>query len=260
MGERDRPPIGVFTPTPVESTNIIGRMEKLDRLLTRVGDRVEELPAIKQEVEHTAKQVVALDTKLEYVRERIGKAEDKIEQGHQCKRTSTIEQLKAVQVGTSARLEAEGRQSVKTLQMVHTVTEDHQELENDVKQLNAARGKARADWVKSSLGIGFSLLMAVGSGIWFVSKLEARVERNETTQREQTARIHKKLEEFPTRVEQQDLRSEVRQLRVALERQPPARYDDISALCQGKTAAKRRMVRRQLQQLGLNVPGVCREE
>lgn len=250
----------MFTPTPVDATNLIGKMEKLDRLLTRVGDRVEELPAIKAEVEQTSKQVVALDTKLEFVRERIGKAEDKIEQGHQCQKTSTIEQLKIAQSDTSARLEAEGRQSVKTLQMVHTVTEDHHTLENDVKQLNEERSKARNEWVRSMLGVAFSLLMAVGSGIWFISSLEGRVERTEATQREQAASINRKLGEFPTKVDQQALRSEVRQLRVALERQPPARYDDISALCQGKTAARRRVIGRQLLQLGLDVPDACREE
>jgi hypothetical protein len=256
MGMRGKPPDPVFTPTPVDANNFIERMEKLDRLLTRVGDRVEELPSIKNEVEQTAKQVVALDTKLEYVRERINKAEDKLEQGHQCQKTSTIEGLKTAQSDTSTRLEAEGRQAVKTLQMVTAVIEDQQTLQTEIKDIS----KTKREWVRTAFGIVVTLLMTAGSGIWFISQLEGRVDHNEVTQREQYGRIQKRLEESPSKSDHQELQSEVKQLRVALERQPSSRYDDLSILCQGKSAARRRLVRRQLQQLGVRIPEVCREE
>jgi len=255
MTRQSRPPPPVFTPTPEQGSSIIERIDKIDRLLQRVGTRVEELPNIQKDVTETSKHVVALDTTLEAVRERIAKAEDKIDQGHRCIRTSTIDQLKEMQRNVSARIEAECRQSVKTLQMVTEVSGDQETLQLDVKDIH----KTRREWAKVVIGLVLTIVTTAGSGVWLLSNLAQRVEYNETVQKEQYNRLQKQVESSSMR-NQRAVNQELKQLRHALEQRTPARYDDLSALCSESSVGQRRLMRRQLLQLRLEVPPACREE
>jgi hypothetical protein len=246
----------VFTPTPVASSNLLGRIDKIDRMLQRVGTTVQALPAIQSEVEGAHRQLVALDTKVGYVQDRLARAEDKIDQGHQCVHDSDIKELKSGHNLTISRVEAEERQGVKTLQIVQTNVEETGKLEQEIKDLD----KVRRDWSKVIISACLTFIPVVGGGLWFFSRLAGQVEHNEVERKEQVTRIEKRLNGLPTKAEQQQLSQEVQQLRTVLERQPPARYDDVSTLCTAMPVSQRRALRRQLRQLRLSIPATCREE
>lgn len=246
----------VFTPTPVGSSDLMGRIDKIDRLIQRVGTRLEPLPKIQEKVEGATQQLVALDTKLGHVQDRLVRAENKIDKGHECAKTSDIRELKEGQADVHSKIEAEGRQGIKTLQIVRATADNAEKLEKEISGLSTIR----RDWAKTLIVILLALLPPVGSGIWFVSQLSTRVERNEVQQTSRHKRVEAQLKGMPNREDQRQLKREVQQLRTVLERQDTSRYDDISTICRAMTPPRRWAFRRQLRQLGVEVPAACLEE
>lgn len=255
----DRPKISqptVFTPTPVETTDLIGRIAKIDRMLQRVGTEVKVLPMIQDEVQGAHRKIVALDTKVDFMQERVVRAENKLDEGHKCIKDSDIRELKNGQSDAYARIESTDKQGIEALQIAKNAADDAVKLEKEVQGLD----EVRRGWTKVAISAVITLLPLLGGGIWYVSSLSGEVQHNATQNREQIVRIEKRLSDLPSKTEQRELNREVSQLRVVLEQQTPARYDDVSTICRALSPSQRRGFRRQLQRLELNVPTECREE
>lgn len=151
------------------------KLEKLDSLLQRTADHVVSLPEIKTQVE-------SINTKVEILDNRVDRVERQLDHGHDCYQVDVIAKITENGMKSAADLQDDIQSGIK-------VTEKLNYIERDVKLIQGSR-----KWlIGVAVGLVFPILGSIGSAIWLVASLKARIDVQEEVQRTNFSRVEKTI-------------------------------------------------------------------
>lgn len=240
----------VFTPIPSKAgdrmpVSFEERLASLDRATHRMAILVDQIPDVQSETVTLGAQVDVVDAKVNQVTARVEKVEGKIDSGHRCAKVSTIDRLGTLVDRQEERLTATTLQNVAIDQKLHSMGTDIRSYEQH-----------RREWFRTLAAIFITLASTLGSGIWFLSRLEHRVEVGEQQRQEQYRRLEGELRRLPPA--QTALTSEVRDLRrMVVDSQEDDSGEVLRDLCKMMPSRERRAVRSKLKAMKAPIPPAC---
>ena len=250
------PPNLSLTPIPssVDLREMDVSIRKIATAVNRSARHTERIPEIQKKVEGTSTKVIELGVKLENIGDRVSKAENKIEQGHDCYQSETISELKSAQKEANDKIETDAREGIEHKAKLDRLTSISDSIETDVEEIKKAPRKLFA----ALMGILITVLSGLGGAIWFLAELNKDVEFERARREEQFKGIEKQLTGIGIKVDPRPITSGIKRLENTVKASSEDE-EEFNSLCISMSYSEKRFIRGTLLRRGKKIPTSCLE-
>ena len=228
----------------------IGRMSKNIRgLVTATNNQAEhvkkipemqrDVKAAKRSSDRALQRVELVDTKLstelKSIDRRVGKVEDK---GHDCAQVAVISTLRETSLETRQKVEMDVQEGIKTRERLDNTRTDLEAVDKAVKSFSTAR----RNFFMGLIGVALFIGSTVGTLIWFLSAMDARVDSEQRERREGEKRLTEQVEKMGKAANTAPVQREIKTLTRAVE--AANGHETTEAYCSGLSDRAVRAVKR----------------
>lgn len=158
------------------------KLEKLDRVLTRMIDPISQIPDIREKVDSIGERVAKVEVRLDTTKEKVADLDQQSRRPHDCFQVDNIEKIEVSTLSLRKDVEDDTRK-------IELMSKDVASLNEGKKSAKELRRSAHYFWV--AIAIGF--LTTAGGAIWYMRGVSAEIQLESQARAAQFGQVEKVL-------------------------------------------------------------------
>jgi len=141
------------------------KLEKLDRVLTRMIEPISQIPDIRDKVDGVVERVARVEERLVTTKEKVADLDEQSRRPHDCFQVDNIEKIEVSSLSLRKDVEEDTRK-------IELISKDVSSLNEGKKTAKELRRNAHYFWV--SIALGF--LTTVTGAVWYMRGVSAEIQ------------------------------------------------------------------------------------